>query len=193
MTTVDCKVLPMTTSEKVLSSQVKRLLSGLSDHGTLHLTEVETDLVQTTFLLGEAIEKLGASFMAIHESVCAQQETVQALLAGANATPALTEKLNAVQADITRHVNAAVTGLQFQDMTSQLVGRTIKRINGLRDVLASLGEGSSEMMPDAGIEETIATLESMSKMLEDQSAKLESGLWKAVHQTHMESGDIELF
>lgn len=193
MTTVDCKVLPMTTSEKVLSSQVKRLLSGLSDHGTLHLTEVETDLVQTTFLLGEAIEKLGASFMAIHESVCAQQEAVQTLLAGANATPALTEKLNVVQADITRHVNAAVTGLQFQDMTSQLVGRTIKRINGLRDVLASLGEGSSEMMPDAGIEETIATLEAMSKMLEDQSAKLESGLWKAVHQTHMESGDIELF
>jgi hypothetical protein len=193
MTTVDSKVLPMTASEKILSSQVKRLLSGLSDHATLHLTEVETDLVQTTFLLGEAIEKLGASFMAIHESVCAQQEMMQALLAGGAAAPALSDKLSAVQGDITRHVNAAVTGLQFQDMTSQLVGRTIKRINGLRDVLASLGEGSSVMTSEDGTQETIAQLELMIKMLEDQSTKLESGLWKAVHQTHMESGDIELF
>lgn len=193
MTTVDSKALPMTTSEKVLSSQVKRLLSGLSDHGTLHLTEVETDLVQTTFLLSEAIEKLGASFMAIHESVCAQQAVVQSLLAGAAPSPELSEKLDGVQADITRHVNAAVTGLQFQDMTSQLVGRTIKRINGLRDVLASLGTNSTEMTPDTGIEDMRAMLEAMSRMLEDQSSKLESGLWKAVHQTHMESGDIELF
>jgi hypothetical protein len=193
MTKVDSKVLPMTTSEKVLSSQVKRLLSGLSDHGTLHLTEVETDLVQTTFLLGEAIEKLGASFMAIHETVCAQQQVVQSLLAEAAPTPELSEKLNGVQADITRHVNAAVTGLQFQDMTSQLVGRTIKRINGLRDVLASLGTNSAGMTAETSAEELRALLDTMSKMLEDQSTKLESGLWKAVHQTHMESGDIELF
>lgn len=183
----------MTTNERVLSARVKHLLSGLSDHTTLHLTEVENDLVQTTFLLTEAIEKLGASFMAIHESVCAQQRVVESLLATAPASPDLTETLDAVQGDITRSVNAAVTGLQFQDMTSQLVGRTIKRINGLRDVLASLGTSSAGVTADTSAEEITVLLEAMSRVLEDQSMKLESGLWKAVHQTHMESGDVELF
>lgn len=183
----------MTTSEKVLSTQLRRLLSGLSDHGTLHLTEIETDLVQTTFLLGEAIEKLGTSFMAIHDSVCAQQRLVDELLANTTTSPEFQEKLTGVQGDITRNINAAVTGLQFQDMTSQLVGRTISRVNGLRDVLASLGSGSSGMTPEIGLEELIVLLESLNKLIEEQSMKLDSGLWKAVHQTHMESGDIELF
>jgi hypothetical protein len=183
----------MTTREKVLSTQLRRLLSGLSDHGTLHLTEVETDLVQTTFLLGEAIEKLGTSFMAIHESICAQQRLVDELLANAAASPEFRAKLITVQSEIARNINAAVTGLQFQDMTSQLVGRTISRVNGLRDVLASLGSGSAGMTEETGLEELALLLETLNKLIEDQSMKLESGLWKAVHQTHMESGDIELF
>jgi hypothetical protein len=184
----------MTTREKVLSTQLRRLLSGLSDHGTLHLTEIETDLVQTTFLLGEAIEKLGTSFMAIHESVCAQQRLVDEMLASVNTPiPEFQERLNAVQNEVTQSINAAVTGLQFQDMTSQLVGRTVSRVNGLRDVLASLGSGSSGMTPETNFDELIAFLEGLNKLIEDQSMRLESGLWKAVHQTHMESGDIELF
>jgi hypothetical protein len=183
----------MTASEKVLSARVKHLLSGLSDHGTLHLTEVENDLVQTTFLLAEAIEKLGASFMAIHESVCAQQRVMEALLASAPASRDLAEKIDVVQGEITRNVNAAVTGLQFQDMTSQLVGRTIKRINGLRDVLASLGTSTAGVTSETTAEEITVLLAAMSRLLEEQSMQLESGLWKAVHQTHMESGDVELF
>jgi hypothetical protein len=35
------------TRKKILGSHVKRLLSGVSDHGRRHLSEVETDLVQT--------------------------------------------------------------------------------------------------------------------------------------------------
>lgn len=183
----------MTTRDKVLSSEVKRLLSGLSDHGTLHLTEVETDLIQTTFLLGEAIEKLSASFMAIHESVCMQQQAVNSLLADASQASGVTEKLKAAENEIARHVNAAVTGLQFQDMTNQLVDRTIKRVIVLRDVLAMLGSSSSCMTQGSSNEEVIVLLDNINRLLEDQSVKLESGLWKAVHQTHMESGDIELF
>ena len=39
------------TRKKILGSHVKRLLSGVSDHGRKHLTEVETDLIQTRLLL----------------------------------------------------------------------------------------------------------------------------------------------
>ena len=58
----------------LLGAQVKCLLSDVSDHCSRHLNEVETDLVQTSILLREAIEKLGACFMAIHEAVEMQQQ-----------------------------------------------------------------------------------------------------------------------
>jgi hypothetical protein len=179
--------------KNLLGSQVKRLLTSLSDHGNQHLTEVETDLVQTTYLLSEAIEKLGASFMAIHEGISAQKELVDLLLAGAAATPESQERIKVLQEEVAQNVNTAVTGLQFQDMTSQLIGRTVRRIAGLRDVLGAVGSSGAQMLPDCETDEAVAVLSEISKALEEQSAKLESVLWKAVSQTHMESGDIELF
>lgn len=181
------------TTEKLLGSQVKHLLSNLSDHGAQHLTEAETDLVQTSFLLGEAIEKLGASFMAIHAAVTEQQEAIDLLLAGARPTAEIADNLKARQVEIGRHINAAVTGLQFQDMTSQLINRTVRRITGLRDVLGGIGSSSSGIPPESNLQQMIETLNDMNKGVEEQSIKLESALWKAVCQTHMESGDIELF
>ncbi len=181
------------TRQDLLGSQVKQLLSGVSDHGAQHLNEVQTDLTQTSFLLGEAIEKLGASFMAIHAAVCAQQDTVDLLVAGAAPTPEIAEKLQVMQGEIGRHVNAAVTGLQFQDMTSQLIDRTVKRVTGLRDVLGALGSGGSGVLPESDTGEIVDLLKNINALLEEQSIRLESVSWKAVSQTHMESGDIELF
>lgn len=181
------------TTEILLGEQLRRLLSGLSDHGNQHLTEVETDLVQTTFLLSEAIEKLGESFMAIHKGVCAQQEAVDKLLASNPATPEVTEQLKNMQGEISGHINSAVTGLQFQDMTSQLIGRTVRRVTGLRDVLGAVGSSGSGVLPESDAEEIVDLLNRINKLLEDQSVKLESGLWKQVAQTHMNSGDVELF
>lgn len=180
------------TREKLLGSQVKDLLSSLSDHGAQHLTEVETDLVQTSILLGEAIEKLGASFMAIHEAVSSQQEAFEQLLSGAPLTPEIAAQLKARHIEIGKHVNAAVTGLQFQDMTGQLIGRTVKRVIGLREFLRGIESGSSSFS-ESNAEEIIEMLNNLNKVLEEQSIKLESALWKAVCQTHMESGDIEMF
>jgi len=181
------------TRKKMLGSQVKRFVSNVSEQGSQHLTEVETDLVQTTFLLGEAIQKLGASFMAIHEAVCSQQETVDLLLAGGKPSPEDVERLKAIHGEIGQHVNAAVTGLQFQDMTSQLIGRTVRRVTGLREVLTMIGQNGAEVIPESETEEIVEFLNDINKVMEEHSTKLESVLWKAVRQTHMESGDIELF
>ncbi len=181
------------TNKQLLGLQVKRLLSSLSEHGNQYLTEVETDLLQTNLLLAEAIGKLGASFMAIHEAAYAQQSIVSSLSAGSVLSPEITQKLEIAQSEIGRHVNSAVTGLQFQDMTSQLIGRVIKRINGLRDVLAALDSHSAGMLQESDLEEMIELLNGINKALEDQGVKLERELSKAVSQTHMESGDIELF
>lgn len=181
------------TRRKLLAPQVKGLLEVVAEHGNQNLTEVETDLMQTTFLLGEAIEKLSASFMAIHETVRAQQDLVDALLSGGVPPSGSAEKLKDLQGDIGRHVNAAVTGLQFQDMTTQLIGRTVRRVTGLREVLDVLEGGSAGILTDASAEDIAEVLHNLNAVVESQAKKLESLLWKPVHQTHMESGDIELF
>jgi hypothetical protein len=181
------------TRKKILGSHVKRLLSGVSDHGRRHLTEVETDLIQTGLLLEEAIEKLTFNFMAIHQAVEAEQDTIKLLLAGGTPTAEQKARLAELHAQVGSHVNAAITSMQFQDMTSQLIDRTLKRVTGLREFLGTLGAHGAEMLPESDNEEIVALLGKVSMALAIQSLELRSVLRKAVSQKHLESGDIELF
>jgi hypothetical protein len=63
---------------KTMLQELKRLLLDTASGGSRQLTEVESDLVQTNILLGEAIGKLGNSFMELHRSVQAQQTILEA-------------------------------------------------------------------------------------------------------------------
>jgi hypothetical protein len=179
--------------KKILGSHVKRLLSGVSDHGRRHLNEVETDLVQTNLLLEEAIDKLTASFMAIHRSVDARQQDIDRLLAGAALSADDRARLAGLAGEVAAHVNAAVTSLQFQDMTSQLLDRTLRRVTGLRDFLATLSAHGDDIVPESGGEEIVEGLGKVSMALAVQSLALRSMLRKSVEQRHLESGDVELF
>jgi vacuolar-type H+-ATPase subunit I/STV1 len=181
------------TRKKILGSHVKRLLSGVSAHGRRHLSEVETDLLQTELLLEEAVDKLTSSFMAIHSAVGSRQEAIDRLLAGGTPTPEDSARLAAMSGEIGTHVNTAITSMQFQDMTSQLIERTLKRVTGLREFLGTLGAHGAEMVPDSDNEEIVDLLGKVSMALAIQSLELRSVLRKAVSQQHLESGDIELF
>lgn len=182
---MDMKTLPTT--------ELRSLLTAVSDHGKQHLVEVEADLLQTTFLLSEAIEKLGSSFMAVHEAVIEQQQVLNTLIAEHQFDNAEAEKLEAFKHKIGQEVNGAVTGLQFQDLTSQLLNRTIKRVNGLKDLLHELGNHSNEIDPEHEHEEIAKFLDDMSHSLNVGSHALSGGLRRSVDQQDMATGDIELF
>jgi vacuolar-type H+-ATPase subunit I/STV1 len=169
------------TRKKILGSHVKRLLSGVSDHGRRHLNEVETDLVQTT------------SFMAIHQAVDARQQSINRLLAGEAPSAEESEKLTGMSGEIGQHVNSAITSMQFQDMTSQLLDRTLRRVSGLREFLTTLSEHGADIAPDSHSEEIVERLGKVSMALAIQSLELRSMLRKSVEQRHLESGDVELF
>ena len=81
------------SNKQMLGSRVKELLAGVSDHGVDHLVEVETDLVQTTLLLAEAIEKLGANFLDLHGSLTAQEEHIKEIVSAGKVPPESVEKL----------------------------------------------------------------------------------------------------
>jgi len=182
---MEMKTLPIT--------ELRRLLAAVSDHGKQHLVEVEADLLQTTFLLSEAIEKLSSSFMAVHEAVTEQQQVLDALLAEHQFDTEETKRLEAFRQKIGEEVNAAVTGLQFQDLTSQLITRTIKRVNGLKDLLQELTNHGDEIDPSHEHEAIAKFLEEISHSLHAGSHALSGGLRRSVDQQDMVTGDIELF
>ena len=176
-----------------LGLHVKRLLSSVSHHGEAHLTEVEIDLVQISLLLEGAIEKLSYNFISMHDAVSAQQDAINILLAGGQLTEQQRANLVLAEADIGRHVNSAVTSMQFQDLTNQLLERTMKRAAGLREFLITLGAHGADIAAISGDDEVIELLGKVRMALAEQSLKLRGALRKAVHQQHLESGDVELF
>lgn len=175
-----------------LDAKVMRLLSGIAEHGDRHLVELEQDLVQMDALLAEAINKLVTSFMALHQAVERQQTTLDGLAAGGTLSPDAAAALAAARAEITGHVGAAITGLQFQDMTSQLAGRMTRHLEGLRAVFGAL-----EVCPidaaDGGRDATLAVVNDISDSVMARFAELDGVARSTVNQRHMESGDIELF
>jgi hypothetical protein len=184
------------TSNCSVNSQVTNLLSQLSqllNRGTHHLNEVESDLAQTRSLLIRAVESLGASFLALHAAAVAQQQSIDRLLAGAKPTVALAATLEQARREIERHANATVTGLQFQDLTNQLIDRTAGRVTGLRELLGGFGAGGETLPRDASEAATIEALADLIAAAEGRIAALDLDMSKSVSQTHMDSGDVELF
>ena len=181
------------SKKKMLGSQVKELLAGVSDHGSAHLSEVETDLAQTALLLGEAIEKLGISFLALHSAVLKEQDEINLIIDSGTVSEGSIGRLKEIQQEIAQHVNAAVTSLQFQDLTSQLISRTMQRCEGLREVLTTLGVVGNDLSSDTENDDIASLLKETTVRLEKQSADLQGLLRKAVHQKQLDSGDIELF
>lgn len=182
-----------TTTAPEMQRHMERLITELSDLGSRHLNEAETDLGQTGILLEEAIAKLSSAFMQLHEAVRAQQEQVEHMLAAVPDESADKQKLRALCDDIGNHVNEAITGLQFQDLTGQLIARTSTRLSGLREMLSEVNEMVGAI-PEDGHEATATpALRAVSASLSVRSTALEELLRKSVLQHHMESGDIELF
>ena len=181
------------TRKKILGSHVKRLLSGVSVHGRRHLNEVEADLLQTELLLEEAIDKLTGSFVAVHAVVGARQEAIDRMLAGGELTGEDRSLLASMSQDVSEHVNTAITSMQFQDMTAQLIERTLRRVAGLRGFLGTLNDHGAGIAPDTGSDEIVDRLGKVSIALAIQSLELRGTLRRSVEQKHLESGDVELF
>ncbi|MEB0134025.1 chemotaxis protein [Actimicrobium sp. CCC2.4] len=185
---------PLMSPDNPLACHIRQLFGAVAGQGTSHLAEVETDLTQTALLLTEAIDKLGASFMSIHAVISAQQEAIARLLEGEAADKDQRAHWQVMKHDIDRHVNAAMTGLQFQDMTSQLLQRSLGHVDSLRGMIQVLGTTAAAIGPDAPVDQVVAQLALASGGIASSRVLLDGAQSsKAVSQTHMESGDIELF
>lgn len=128
-----------------------------------HIVEVSADLVQVRLLLDEAVVKLDDSFNGVYAALAQQRNYI-----GEN-----------VDKTIELHLHQAIIGLQFHDLTCQLLERASLRLDGMRNII----ECSND----------IEHKESVGDGLLQLSKKLHNTFTLSLRQTHMDSGDIELF
>jgi methyl-accepting chemotaxis protein len=98
----------------------------------------------------------------------------------------LATKIDQHASQVSVEVNAAVTALQFQDMSSQLIGHAQSRINNvaqLVEIISNQIELSSDL--SSGLSQARSAMRS--------KAEVESNRNHPVKQESMSSGDIELF
>lgn len=180
-------------AKRELGSQLSLLLTGVAANGIAHLEEMKNDLIQTNLLLEEAIAKLNGSFFELHDALNAQMEAAGRIASNADSAQEHRERLNRLAEEVGGHVDSVVTGLQFQDMTSQLIGRALHRIEGLRLMLGAFASAGSSLMQQDACEDMAGVLERTSERLALQSKELNGQLEKTVRQQHMEGGSIDLF
>ena len=99
-----------------------------------HLLVVSNDLDRLQRLLADA----GDSLLAHFHGASAELKRVQAILAG---QPHLGS--NELHQALT-HLAGAITAMQFQDMASQLIAHTTRRLRGCADRIASDALGADE-------------------------------------------------
>lgn len=182
---MDKKTLPI--------AELRGLLSAVSDNGQQHLVEVEADLLQTTHLLSAAVDKLTVSFMEIHAAVTKQQQLMATLMLEWGVEPEQLAQVEAYQLSIDQKVDDVVNALQFQDMSNQLLTRTITRVTGLKILLQELSAHGDAVEADQEHEEIANFLAHLRENFHAGSHALSGGLRRSVDQRHMDSGDIELF
>ncbi len=171
-----------------MGSQLQHLLSRISVQGNQHVLEIERDLAQTNNLLDEAVRKLGNSFLAIHQNLSSQQHLASALLDEQSVA-----QLAELQNEINQHINAAMMGLQFQDMTSQLITKMTKHIAELHDVFLVIDKPERQIPAKADDAAILSVLNTMNVDLDRQKLVFDDVSRRIVTQQHLESGEIDLF
>jgi len=83
--------------------------------------------------------------------------------------------------------------MQFQDMTNQLLQRTINRVNGLKELLHELSSHQVPSAADDEHEEIRNFIMQLNQNFDQGSQHLTGNLRKSVNQQDLATGDIDLF
>jgi hypothetical protein len=157
---------------KAVESQIDGLLVSFSYLVSSHVVEVTADLKQIGLILDQAINKLDDSFYAINDELERYPD----------------ELSSQVLDRLAPHLNQAITGLQFHDLTTQLLHRAVTRLDGLRAIIDCSNSLGSDNTDDLS-QRLLQADQNLLKLSHD----LHHSFTQSLRQQHMESGDVELF
>lgn len=116
------------------------------------------------------------------------------------ASEAAVSSVSSIAGEVRLHVAAAVTSLQFQDMTSQLLAHLLKRIDAMEGALGSLSSITLSSGPAGDVEghgdsmqNYLERLSGLRRALLEASEDIRQSSRTPVSQTHMTEGEVELF
>ncbi|MFJ5445674.1 chemotaxis protein [Methylobacillus methanolivorans] len=180
-------------SQTIPIDELKALLVSLGGWGEEHLEHVETDLSRANGLLHEAISMLVDGFMSINRAAQAQQQILLSLSASSQLSQQHIAEVAMYSRQIESEVNRVVTGMQFEDMTNQLLTRALARVGGLKLLLLAIADQHESLVAEHSHEDIAVILQKMSESLNEKRASMHRDLQSSVNQQHMGAGDIELF
>lgn len=185
-------------SEPPLRIELLGLFDDLARENRDELHASHGDLDRVKALLRHAIDELVQRFGEMNTHIQAQHHLVQTIVAAipadARQTPATpggraaeaARQIDTHARQVTAGVNAAVTALQFQDLTSQLIGHAQQRILNIDSLVPRLADSLRQPMPLAdGLRAARGWLR--------EHARHEAQRGHPIRQESMRSGDIELF
>lgn len=180
-------------SQAIPIDELKDLLVSLGGWGEEHLEHVEIDLGQANALLREAISMLVDGFMAINRAAQAQQQILLSLSTSTQLSQQHIAEVAMYSRQIESEVNRVVTGMQFEDMTNQLLTRALARVSGLKLLLLAMADQHESLVAGHSHEDIAVILQKMSESLNEKRTSMHRDLQSSVNQQHMGAGDIELF
>lgn len=169
------------------------------------LVHAHDEMGNTQIILGEAVSTLLVIFISMAEVVRAQQALFSSLageggesdfanpLMLAACVSKLSERdaieLGRINDEIERQVSVAITTLQFQDISTQLIGHARMRLMALHQVVSRMGDGVDSLTSHAYLEQ-IAVCK---RLLHEHIVLLDERKSSPVIGKGLGAGEIELF
>ena len=98
-------------------------------------------------------------------------------------------ELGRINKEVEQNVSTAVSTLQFQDMSSQLIGHAQMRLTALQEVADKIGNGAKSTT----FQEYLGQIAAYNNSLLEHVVSLDAKKSNPVSQDSFETGDIELF
>ncbi len=172
----------------VVADEVRKL-SGRTGQFSQQIRTHTNSVREATALAEKSIHDLASQDMNLALQSKHRVEQMMAKVQSFNEEMVIgTQNLAQLTAALERDINTTVTGLQFQDMVSQLLGHVHKRIVGLDGAMSEYGSVSRQIASGGG-----GALALGGPLQSRLQALRESTAHSPVQQQSMQSGGVDLF
>lgn len=166
-------------------------LSVVSSHGGQHLTDAKLDLLQAETLLKSAAYQLIINFSSIKSILDRHAAIIEKLRTESSLSESLSDDIRNLYIESNNQIDSCVTHIQFQDLTSQLLDKSINRIDGVKEILDLLAKESCFQYHARN--ELEDDLNQVDEKLNECSKALNRNSNTSINQKDMTAGAIELF
>ena len=171
----------------VVADEVRKL-SLRSSEFSHEIRANMTDVTTSVNAAEASIQEFSSKDMSFALQSKRNVELMMEKIAAINATMhEAVNELSVTSTDVARDVHTAITSLQFQDLSSQLIGHAGRRMDAIQSILDGITRIEMEHTGE------VNRLEHLRHIIQETADLIEKTRHNPVKQVTVEAGDIELF